>query len=239
MNTSLDHQTYLKQLDAILNFSEVVFDQLCIESQDGPYFTMMGLYASLIEQGKAFSVLFHNKSFIGTQAIARSVFEIYVDIKNIKQNGNYVNYILAAYYNRKKELAKKNSEEKKYRKKRNEAYGLYKREETFELLTVNQKFKLVNCQDEYNRIYSLMSGHTHSGFDFILNRIESGDGIHNLSRQQLFKSEPNSLETCAIPLVSFCLKDTSEIISKEHHEKAYDIVKEFYKDIENFFDNVS
>ena len=168
MDTSLTYQTDLKQLDAILSFSESVFDQLCIESKDGPYVTMMGLYASLIEQSRAFSLLFHNKSFIGTQSIARSVLEIYVDIRNIKHNGNYVNYILAEYYDRNKELAKKQSEEKKYRKKRNEAYKLYNPEESFALLTLYQKFKLVNFQDEYDRLYSVISGHTHSGFSFIL-----------------------------------------------------------------------
>lgn len=240
MNTTTDYRIYLNQLDAIIKFSEKIFEALCIEdSKDGPYFTMMGLYASLLEQSKAFSILFHNKSFIATQAIARSLYEIFVDILNIKHNGNYVNYLFAEYHDRCKALCKKNSEKKKHRKKRNEAYKLYDSENDYKELSVYEKFKLIGFKEYYNSIYAYLSGHTHSGFNFILNRLDEGEKLNSLNRESLFKNEPCRLEISSIKLVSYCLKESSEIISKGHHKEAYDIVKEFFEDIENFFDNVS
>ncbi|WP_299582126.1 DUF5677 domain-containing protein [uncultured Microbulbifer sp.] len=231
----MDYKVYLKQLDAIVDFSEITFNALCIDnSTDARYFVMMGLYASLIERSRAFSRLFHDKLFSSTQLVARSVFEIFIDMKNVDCNGNYVNYLYAEYHDRNKSLARKESQKKIYRKKRSEAYSLFRPGKNYEELTIRNKFTAIDYQSYYDSIYSRMSGNAHSGYDLILSRLEDGGDLNKLNPDSLFKNLPNQLEVSSVPLVSLFLKESTEIISKPYGVEGLKIVDDFFNELDTF-----
>ena len=165
-----------------------------------------------------------NKSFSSTQTLARTAFEVYVDILNLKKDGNYTNYLWAEYYNREKELNKSGSKNKFLKKKRDECFKLYDEKSAFEVFTISQKFNLANFKAEYKSIYSLLSAHTHSGIFSLLNRIIEDGEVNKLSQQGLFKSKPSEVEILSIPLVCNCLLDACEIVAKGHDSEALDFV---------------
>ena len=64
-----------KELEAAVKVSTLLFEELYQESKNAAYSTMMGLYASLIEQCSALVILFKNKTFMSTQAISRTILD--------------------------------------------------------------------------------------------------------------------------------------------------------------------
>ncbi|EGA67903.1 hypothetical protein VISI1226_18361 [Vibrio sinaloensis DSM 21326] len=164
----MEHHENVKELNQILDFSIALFEDLYQESKQAPYITMMGLFAAMVEQCQALGTLLEKRQFAATQSIARNILEIYVDIKNVAKEGNYVNYLWAEYYNREKELVKSKSKQKQYRKLRNDSFSLYRPAQDFYCLTISEKFTQADLKDEYSSVYCRLSAHTHSGCFFII-----------------------------------------------------------------------
>jgi hypothetical protein len=179
---SMEHTESIKELKSIVIFSEALFKDLHVESKHASYITMMGLFATLIEHSSGFLILMESKSFSSTQTVARAAFEVYVDILNLKKDGNYTNYLWAEYYNREKEINKSGAKKKFLKNKRDECFKLYHENGDFEALTISQKFNLANFKAEYKSIYSLLSANTHSGIFSLLNRIIEHGEINKLSK---------------------------------------------------------
>jgi len=215
----------IRELKNIVMFSVALYEDLKQDSECASYSTMMGLFATMIEQCDGFVKLMENKSYICTQPITRAMLEAYVDVLNIKKNGNYVGYLWAEYYNREKELSKTKSKQKELRIKRNDSFERFSSSTVFETLSISEKFKLADFGAGYKSIYPLLSAHTHSGVFALLNRvIEEGEN-NKLSKQKLFKSSPSQTEALAIPLMSNCLIDVCEIVAEGHDVTALKKVK--------------
>lgn len=214
----MQHLKNMKELEQVLDVSVSLFEDAYFDSTDTPYATMMGLFASIVEQCQALLTLLKNNQFTSTQSIVRNILENYVDIKNIELEGNYVNYLWSEYYNREKELTKVKSLQKKYRIRRNECYALYRPDEEFRCLTISEKFSLASLKEEYITIYCVLSAHTHSGVFALINRVMETNRNNKLSSQSLFKKTPSDLEINSIPLVTHYLLDSCEVIAKGHGE---------------------
>ena len=225
----MNHLRNVKELEQVLDVSIALFEDAYFDSTEAPYATMIGLFASVVEQCQALLTLLKQNQFASTQSIVRNILENYVDIKNIELEGNYANYLWSEYYNREKELTKAKPLQKKYRKLRNECYAFYRPDEEFRCLTISEKFNLVSLKDEYTSVYSVLSAHTHSGIFSLLNRCIGSNKINKLSSQSLFKKTPSDIEVIAIPLVTHYLLDSCEVIAKGHGElplKMIRLVKE-------------
>lgn len=222
-----NYEQDLKELDQIIEVASILFSELNTNSKIASYQLMMGLFASVIEQTKSFNALLNIKLFSSTQAIARNILELYIDIKNVEKDGNYTNYLWAEYFDREKELAKTKEKQKKYRKEREKSFSLYKEEESYKLLSIHEKFKLADMKDEYQTVYTKLSAHTHSGVLLLMNRIFRHDKEKTKIGQDLFKTEPSMVERYTVPLVSYYLLDACAIIAKGHDEEALKIVQEF------------
>ena len=222
----MEYMDSIKELKNVVKFSTALFEGLNIESRKASYITMMGLFSSLIEHSSGFIDLMESKSFSSTQTIARAALEVYVDILNLKANGNYANYLWAEYYDREKEIVKSNSKKKDFRVKRNDCYKLYDKEGDFNVLTIAQKFIMADFKVGYKSFYSLLSAHTHSGIFSLLNRIIENGESNKLSQQRLFKNKPSETEIFAISLLTNCLLDACEIIANGHDEKAVEFVNQ-------------
>lgn len=90
---TMQHLKNVKELKQVLDVSVSLFEDAYFDSKDTGYATMMGLFASIVEQCQALLMLLENNKFTSTQSIARNILENYVDIKNIELEGNYVNYL--------------------------------------------------------------------------------------------------------------------------------------------------
>ncbi|WP_444887523.1 DUF5677 domain-containing protein [Microbulbifer sp. JMSA008] len=234
-----EHENYLKELDAIIKYSQVIFEGCCNkDNKDAPYQSIMGLHASMIELSTAFSKLFQNKLYIATLPIARTTYEVYIDIKNLEKNPNYANYLLAERQNRKKDSIKGRSNERESKKRRGDYYKLYKPNEEFKELSVAQKFKLAEHNQNSIKIYDYFSAHTHSGVNLFMARLESGYKVNELSGESLFKSKPNYLEAEAITYLSYMLKDASIAVSKIHGPAYLKEVTDNFLEIEQHFNNI-
>lgn len=223
----MTHTENVEELDQVIDISIALFEDANHHSVSAPYVTMMGLFAALIEQCKSLSILLHAQRFVATQSIVRNALEIYVDIKNVEKNGNYVNYLWAEYYNREKEQSRKKSQQKKYRKLRQESYSLYKPNQDFLCISIYDKFKLAELQEEYRTVYSPLSSHTHSGVFSLLNRVIETEQVNKLCEQGLFKMAPSKIEIAAIPLVTYYLLDASETIAKGHGDEPTELIIAF------------
>jgi hypothetical protein len=224
---SMNEIKELKELKGVIEFPVALYDDLYQESGSTAYSTMMGLFASVIEHCSTFVVLMDNKSYVGTQAIARAMLEAYVDILNIKTNGNFVNYLWAEYFNREKDLTKSKSKKKSLRDKRNNCFDLHREGATLGVLTISEKFNLADFKSEYRTFYPMLSANTHSGiFSLLIRVIEEGESS-KLSKQALFKSKPSETERVSIFLMSDCLLNSCEIIAKGHDREALDAVEKF------------
>ncbi|MFA0657428.1 DUF5677 domain-containing protein [Vibrio sp. 10N.222.49.C12] len=223
----MTHIENLEELDQVITISTALFEDTYHSSISAPYITMMGLFAAMVEQCKSLSILIHEQHFVATQSIVRNALEIYVDIKIVESDGNYVNYLWAEYYNREKELSRKKYQQNKYRKLRREAYELYKPSQNFDGLSIYDKFKLAGLQEDYKALYGSLSCHTHSGVFSLLNRVMETKKTNKLSEQGLFKITPSELEIAAIPLITYYLLDASEIIAKGHGDVPVELIKEF------------
>ena len=221
----MEHHDNLRELGQILDFSIALFEDLYQESKQAPYITMMGLFAAMVEQCQALGSLIEKRQYAATQSLARNILEIYVDIKNVSKEGNYVNYLWAEYYNREKELAKTKSKQKHFRNLRNDSYSLYHPNQDFYCLTISEKFTQVNMKDEYSSVYCMLSAHTHSGVFSLLNRVIEKNKSNKLSTQSLFKQSPSEIELLCIPLVAHYLLDACEVIAKGHGEEPLTIVQ--------------
>jgi hypothetical protein len=219
------HRENVKEFNQVLDFSIALFEDLYQESKQAPYITMMGLFAAMVEQCQALGTLLEKHQFAATQSIARNVLEIYVDIINVKKEGNYVNYLWAEYYNREKELVKAKSKQQKYRKLRNDSFSLYRPSQDFDCLTISGKFTLADLKDEYSSVYCMLSAHTHSGVFSLLNRVIEDGKSNKLSNQSLFKQSPSEIELISIPLIAHYLLDACEIVAKGHGDEPLAIVQ--------------
>ncbi|WP_019029214.1 DUF5677 domain-containing protein [Colwellia piezophila] len=222
----MEHHENVKELNQVLDFSIALFEELYQESKQAPYITMMGLFAAMVEQCQALGTLLEQHQFAATQSITRNVLEIYVDIINVKKEGNYVNYLWAEYYNREKELVKAKTKQKQYRKLRNDRFSLYRPSQDFYCLTISEKFTQADLKDVYSSVYCILSAHTHSGVFSLLNRITEDGKSNKLSNQCLFKKSPSEIEFLSIPLITHYLLDACEIVAKGHGDEPLAIVQE-------------
>lgn len=223
------HSKNVEELEKVLDVSVSLFEDTSLDLKEAPYFVMMGLFASVIEHCQSLLLMLKNNQFSVTQPISRCILEYYVDIKNVEQGNNYVSYLMSEYYNRKKENTDKRSEKNKYRKLRDKFYENYRPSEKFKCLTISEKFKLASLKEVYKSIYNPLSGTTHSGVFSLMNRtIESGEN-NKLSGQKLFKTTPSDMEINIIPLVTYYLLDSCEIIAKGHGDVPLAMIQLFKK----------
>lgn len=229
MNQPGNYSKNVMELEQVLDISVSLFEDANFDSKESPYpyVTMMGLFASTIEHCKALLLMLKKKQFHATQPISRCILENYVDIKNIEIEVNYANYLWSEYYNREKELAKKKSKEKKYRKLRDEYYENYRPNEKFKCLEIVEKFKLASLKDEYKLVYSALSCNTHSGVFSLLNRVMESKKRNTLSGQCLFKNTPSDMEITIIPLVTYYLLDSCEIVARGHGDEPLAMIQFF------------
>ena len=108
----------IEELELIISKAINTFEQVKLETHDGVYSLMIGAFTSMIEQAKSFSILYKSNCFSSTQPIARVICELYVDIKNIDKDLNYVNYLMYEYYVREKERTKAQSKRKQLKIRR-------------------------------------------------------------------------------------------------------------------------
>jgi len=222
----------IEKLNLILAKSENIFERVNFETNDIEYFVMMGAFASMIEQTKAYIYLYKANHFSSTSPIARAIIELYIDIKNIDKELTYVNYLMSEYYNREKDSVKSQSKKKDLKKKRNVFYSKYKSkslDNEYEELTIRAKLRTAGLLELYE-LYGMLSGNTHSGIYQFLNIMDDGknkkDRYLNIS-----KSEASVLEKAIVPYISSYVIDACKVIASGFDKELSKEVDEFYNTI--------
>jgi hypothetical protein len=220
----------IEELELIISKAIYTFEKVKLETNNGVYSLMIGAFTSMIEHSKSFSILYNSNYFSSTQPIARVIAELYVDIKNIDEDLNYVNYLMYEYYDRQKERAKPQSRKKEMKIRRTKfktEYEKLSKENSLEKpISIATKFQNVGLSQDYRTFYSTLCGNTHSGVLMFMNRVDDGSAIkfHN---QELFKGQASELEKTTVPIISYYLIDACKII-------ASGFCDELHKEIEAF-----
>ena len=227
----MEYHENKEELCKALDFSIALFGELYQESKQAPYITMMGLFATMVEQCQALSTLIENNQFSATQSITRNILEIYVDIKNIENDLGYIDYLWAECHDREKGFAKTRPQKALARKLRDEKYSLYRLNEGYKKLEIAQKFNQAGLKKHYSSVYCMLSAHTHSGVFLLLNRIAEGSESNDLSSQGLFKQFPSEVELLSLPLITNYLLDACDVVASGHDEESYSAALEMISNL--------
>ncbi|SBT60894.1 Uncharacterised protein [Plesiomonas shigelloides] len=227
----MNSENNLDTLNKIFEMSVELYDAIKGDGNENyAYTTMVGVFASMIEQTKAFTKLYECGLYASTQSIARCIIECYVDAKNIDLEPNYVNYLWAELFARQKEMAKSRGEKRKYKLRRDDCFKIYSGEDTYTEMSINKKFTLAGRKSIYEVVYSKLSSHTHSGISLLMNRVEvqcDGNIILNKLNNDLFKNTPSVLEKGVIEVLEVLLLEVCEIIGARCGRGAESKIKAF------------
>ena len=151
----------------------------------------MGIYCTLIELSESFHTLIQTQNYTGSLSIYRSFIENFVDLKNLKLNGFYVNQLDLGSYEQTKRMLKAAKQGNAYltsiakyaddkAPKIEEEIKLLKDSNDFKLCTsIYEKFCLAGMAQEYRGLYPTLSAESHCSLDAIFSRHFEQDNVNN------------------------------------------------------------
>ncbi|MCJ8350890.1 DUF5677 domain-containing protein [Moritella sp.] len=151
----------------------------------------MGIYCTLIELSESFHTLIQSQNYTGSLSIYRSFIENFVDLKNLKLNGFYVNQLDHGSYEQEKRMLKAAKQGNVYltsiakyaddkTPKIEAEIKLLKESNEFKLCkNIYEKFCLAGMEQEYRGLYPTLSAESHCSLDAIFSRHFEYDPANN------------------------------------------------------------
>jgi hypothetical protein len=151
----------------------------------------MGIYCTLIELSESFYTLIQTQNYTGSLSIYRSFIENFVDLKNLKLNGLYVNQLDFGSYEQNKRMFKAAKQgnpyltsiakyaDNKIPEVENEI-KLLKESNNFKLCAnIYEKFSSAGMEEEYRGLYPKLSAESHCSLEAIFSRHFEHDNMEN------------------------------------------------------------